>query len=163
MLPLVVLRTQICSGECIKRFDLMRFLMNASSTLEANLIRGVLDDAGIATLVEQELPLGTYGRLVGFRASVGIYLTRDEDYERAREIALQHSPRPDVCETCGYDLTGLQDPRCPECGTAFNLRSPSAPWTCANCGEQIEGQFTECWKCGSPKPAGETGEASTSA
>jgi hypothetical protein len=21
-------------------------------------------------------------------------------------------------------------------------------WTCSNCGEPIEGQFTECWQCG---------------
>ncbi len=30
--------------------------------------------------------------------------------------------RPDrsgLCETCGYDLYGLPQPRCPECGTAF--------------------------------------------
>lgn len=24
-------------------------------------------------------------------------------------------------------------------------------WTCANCGESLEGQFTECWKCGAAK------------
>lgn len=22
------------------------------------------------------------------------------------------------------------------------------PWTCPGCGERIEGQFTECWRCG---------------
>ncbi len=22
------------------------------------------------------------------------------------------------------------------------------PWICYNCGEEIEGQFSECWKCG---------------
>jgi predicted RNA-binding Zn-ribbon protein involved in translation (DUF1610 family) len=34
---------------------------------------------------------------------------------------------------------------------------PGAPWTCTNCGEQIEGQFSECWNCQAPHPqAGET-------
>jgi len=28
----------------------------------------------------------------------------------------------------------------------------TAPWTCA-CGEELEGQFTECWKCGSSRPS----------
>ena len=26
------------------------------------------------------------------------------------------------CETCGYNLTGLTEPRCPECGSAFRTR-----------------------------------------
>jgi Putative prokaryotic signal transducing protein len=26
------------------------------------------------------------------------------------------------------------------------------PWTCDSCGEDIEGQFTECWKCGNARP-----------
>ncbi len=25
-----------------------------------------------------------------------------------------------VCENCGYDIRGLPEPRCPECGTAFD-------------------------------------------
>lgn len=28
-------------------------------------------------------------------------------------------------------------------------RAPSgAPWTCGQCGEQLEPQFTTCWRCG---------------
>ena len=26
------------------------------------------------------------------------------------------------CASCGYDLRGLTDPRCPECGTLFDMR-----------------------------------------
>ena len=26
-------------------------------------------------------------------------------------------------------------------------------WKCESCGEEIEGQFTECWKCGESRPA----------
>lgn len=26
-------------------------------------------------------------------------------------------------------------------------------WRCPHCGEQIDGQFTDCWQCGEPKPA----------
>ena len=29
------------------------------------------------------------------------------------------------------------------------------PWTCPDCGERIEPQFTECWNCGASKPANE--------
>ncbi len=36
-----------------------------------------------------------------------------------------------------------------------NLREPAEPrepWICAGCGERIEGQFTECWRCGAKDP-----------
>jgi hypothetical protein len=28
------------------------------------------------------------------------------------------------------------------------------PWKCVSCGEESEGQFTECWKCGSRRGDG---------
>jgi hypothetical protein len=27
------------------------------------------------------------------------------------------------------------------------------PWKCFSCGEESEGQFTECWKCGNSRPS----------
>jgi hypothetical protein len=44
-----------------------------------------------------------------------------------RETAAERAARLDksasalVCPTCGYNLTGLTDTRCPECGTQFTL------------------------------------------
>lgn len=32
--------------------------------------------------------------------------------------------------------------------TLAPLNSVKKPWRCDHCGEEIEGQFTECWKCG---------------
>jgi hypothetical protein len=29
---------------------------------------------------------------------------------------------------------------------------PQPNWTCPNCGEVLEGQFTTCWKCGYSRP-----------
>lgn len=34
-------------------------------------------------------------------------------------------------------------------------RGTSADWTCPNCGERLEGQFTSCWNCDCPRPDGE--------
>jgi hypothetical protein len=41
------------------------------------------------------------------------------------------------------------------------------PWQCSGCGEQIEGQFSECWNCGRdrssrPAPAAPAGSAAKS-
>ena len=32
--------------------------------------------------------------------------------------------------------------------TLAPLESVKKPWSCAACGEEVEGQFTECWSCG---------------
>ncbi len=59
---------------------------------------------------------------------------------------------PTVCTQCGYDLRGNLDPRCPECG--FEFRTVPPPWMCA-CGEEIEGHFGACWRCGAMQPESE--------
>ena len=33
--------------------------------------------------------------------------------------AARRKQEPGHCRICGYDLSGLREPRCPECGTAF--------------------------------------------
>ncbi|MGE5820054.1 MAG: DUF2007 domain-containing protein [Deltaproteobacteria bacterium] len=32
--------------------------------------------------------------------------------------------------------------------TLAPLESVKKPWRCVGCGEELEGQFTECWNCG---------------
>jgi hypothetical protein len=43
--------------------------------------------------------------------------------------------------------------------TMAPLKSVKKPWTCGGCGEEIEGQFTECWKCGRSRSHGYTRRA----
>ena len=33
------------------------------------------------------------------------------------------------------------------------LEKDMASWKCESCGEEIEGQFTECWNCGKIRPS----------
>jgi len=30
----------------------------------------------------------------------------------------------------------------------MKVQPPQSPWVCPSCGEQLEGQFGSCWKCG---------------
>jgi hypothetical protein len=56
---------------------------------------------------------------------VGLWLARDR-MQRSLRRQLLEAGRP-VCIECGYDLRGQIEPRCPECGTAFDrtlLRPP---------------------------------------
>lgn len=42
---------------------------------------------------------------------------------------------------------------------ALSSENTAPSWKCASCGEDNEGQFSECWKCGkSLDPPGEEGE-----
>jgi len=54
---------------------------------------------------------------------------------------------------CWPELWVLDDSRCAEAEailkkTLAPLKSVKKSWQCVGCGEEIEGQFSECWKCG---------------
>jgi len=38
--------------------------------------------------------------------------------------------------------------------TLAPLESVKQPWRCSGCGEEIEGQFSECWNCGHDRVPG---------
>jgi hypothetical protein len=40
--------------------------------------------------------------------------------------------------------------------TMAPLKAVKKPWICGGCAEEIEGQFTECWKCGRSRSHGPT-------
>ena len=42
--------------------------------------------------------------------------------------------------------------RTDEANAADDAERPRATWTCPNCGEKVEEQFTQCWKCGHNRP-----------
>ncbi|MCP4249805.1 MAG: hypothetical protein GY778_22410 [bacterium] len=49
-----------------------------------------------------------------------VWIWRETPAERVRRLnALTGGALP--CPTCGYNLTGLQQARCPECGTQYTL------------------------------------------
>jgi hypothetical protein len=48
------------------------------------------------------------------------FLWRESAAERAARLGASGRDAV-VCPTCGYNLTGLKEPRCPECGSQFTL------------------------------------------
>jgi hypothetical protein len=66
------------------------------------------------------------GRLIGpLTAGViwiiaTIFIWRETEAERAGRLN-RASADALLCPTCGYNLTGLRESRCPECGTQFTL------------------------------------------
>jgi hypothetical protein len=58
---------------------------------------------------------------LGFTVTAGILAIYAAILYRVTKRYLQHRARqPGQCVECGYDLRGLSEPRCPECGTLFD-------------------------------------------
>ena len=96
------------------------------------IVRDLLSQAGIETRVLNESTASVLGSVPFFVALPEVHILRDEDEARARTISARF-----------------------ESGE-FRGALPNEAWTCPRCGETIEGQFTECWKCG-PKDAAPDG------
>ena len=65
----------------------------------------------------------------------GIWLSRARIRRRLRQQLISDGFL--ICEPCGYDLRGLTEPRCPECGAPFEKREAS------NVKREAEGRETE--------------------
>ena len=82
-------------------------------------IKNVLTQEGIGCMVKNSELGGAVGELPPLECWPEVWVLEDDDYARARDI---------VAGLC-RDRTGG---RC---------------WTC-RCGETLEAQFAECWRCG---------------
>lgn len=102
----------------------MKQLHSARHALEAHLIRGFLASNGITAEVRGEYLTSGWGELPMDVCSV--WIADDAQFSRADELLKAF-------------LTG-----------SLAREFGGEAWTCA-CGEQLEGQFTACWRCGSAR------------
>lgn len=88
----------------------------------------VLEEAGILTLVKNVgASIGT-GEIPFTEVYPELWVMEDAEYDRAESL-----------------LRALREEGPPE--SAAQLE-----WTCPNCGEKVEGNFGECWNCGTDRP-----------
>lgn len=132
----------------------MKLVYVAVDLARAEIIRGMLADAGIRAIVEGEMLQAAVGD-VPFTAAYPRISVDDADFDAARRVIADSGvdAPPKKCAKCGYDIRGLSEPRCPECGEPFPAPEQFEPWTCPTCGESIEGQFAACWQCGADAPS----------
>ncbi|MCC7485231.1 MAG: DUF2007 domain-containing protein [Burkholderiales bacterium] len=107
----------------------MKQIHVAKHAPEAHLVKGFLESNGITAVVRGEFLTSGWGELPADVCSV--WIADDAQFERANELLIAF-------------LTG---------GAAREHRGRH--WRCPRCGEELEGQFTACWKCGTPR-AGES-------
>lgn len=105
----------------------LRRVYRARDAMEAEFVRGLLDEEGIAAVVQGTALQVGLGPVLGGSALPAVYV-REEDLEPARDVVGR------------YERGEIERPR-------------GDDWTCPHCGERIEGQFTACWKCGTPRDA----------
>jgi uncharacterized paraquat-inducible protein A len=90
----------------------------------AAVLAGAMIGGGIrATLSYYDQFIGTFFGVASALVIwiiITIFIWRESEAERAARLSRANSDAL-VCPTCGYNLTGLRETRCPECGTQFTL------------------------------------------
>jgi hypothetical protein len=84
-------------------------------------LKNILEIYGIDCVVRNIYLAGAVGELPPIECWPELWVVDDADYPRAGEI--------------------LEKVLAP-------LGSVKKPWQCSKCGEEVEGQFSECWNCG---------------
>ena len=101
----------------------MKRVFSSYNLQVAHHTRNLLEAEGIRAVVRNEMLSSAMGELPPAECQVEVWVVRDAEFEKAAQI----------------------------------LRSPrgknEAPWKCGSCGEAIEGQFTQCWRCGAYRGA----------
>ena len=105
----------------------MKLVYTAKHPTEAHLIRGMLEADGIRAMVKGDQLYGAYGELPVLPT---IWIFDDTHAAHAERVVVEFL-RGSAAHKYGHER-----------------------WTCGQCGEVLEGQFTECWNCGSARESG---------
>ncbi len=97
----------------------MKKLTSAETLVLINHYANLLAAEGIRTEVRNQHLSSVMGEIPFFETWPQLWVVNDLDYDRARQLI-----------------------------EAADAEAPTEPWSCAKCGEQNEGQFSACWKCG---------------
>ena len=95
---------------------------------DAHLLKGVLENEGIETVVQGEFLWIARGEVpITTDTAPSVWVINDADYEQAMEVVKEFQ-----------SSEGINGPENEE-------------WKCNNCNEINEGFFTECWNCGTSR------------
>lgn len=113
----------------------MKKVYAARDNQEAHMVRIYLEGFGIETKIHGEMLEGFFRPSDAMTQGVDganpfarptIHTLNDEDYDRACELVKEYFDDHD-------EIKALPE------------------WTCGECSEAIEGQFTHCWNCGAER------------
>ncbi len=101
----------------------MKRVYSAEHGLMTEHIKDVLQEEGIDCMIKNLSLAGGLGEIPPIECWPEVWILEDEDYDRANGIVEDLLKEPDEYRTS---------------------------WLC-QCGEKIEGQFTDCWNCGTAR------------
>jgi hypothetical protein len=106
----------------------LKKVYTAINPADAHLLKGLLEGEDIEAEVRGEFLYGVRGEVpITPDTCPSVWVMDDADYDRAMELVsiFREGEPPNLIE-----------------GEAW----------CCSCGEENEGQFTECWSCSKPRP-----------
>lgn len=105
----------------------MKRIFASQDRAAISIVQGLLADEGIDATIQNENMSAISGEVPFTLAMPEICVLRDEDEARALAVVERFAS-----------------------GDGRN-QGLTKPWKCPSCDRMIEGQFTACWKCGTPK------------
>ena len=103
----------------------MKQLYTTQNPLMISHLKNILETCGIDCLVKNTYLASAMGELPPIECWPELWVVDDVKYEKARAL-LEETLSPVV--------------------------AVKKPWRCKRCGEEVEGQFSECWQCGHSQP-----------
>tara|TARA_Y100000589_G_C26813431_1_gene490820 strand:- start:85 stop:435 length:351 start_codon:yes stop_codon:yes gene_type:complete len=100
----------------------------AENPTEAHIVKGILESGGIESVVKDIMLFSARGELpITPETAPTVWVIEESRYNEAQRIVRRYEQR-----------------------NADKLL-PKETWLCPACGEKLEGQFTHCWQCGTPR------------
>ena len=119
----------------------MQHVYTARDAMDAHFVKGLLEQEGIEAVVQGEALQETWSNLpLSAESLPTVHVVNDADVERAAPVIEEYRRRDQADARVGVDATEVAADR--------------PKWKCAQCGEMVEEQFTDCWHCGHPRPQG---------
>ena len=106
----------------------MRKVYVARHPTEAHFLKGLLASQGIEAEIRGEALFGARGELpVTSDTCPSVWVLDDSQLDRALLLIAEYERRERPPDSLGE------------------------PWCCSSCGEDLEPQFPECWRCGTAR------------
>ncbi|HEU0011492.1 MAG TPA: DUF2007 domain-containing protein [Verrucomicrobiae bacterium] len=102
----------------------MKRILSAPNLIEITQLKDVLDSAGIACFIKNEVSAGLMGEVPLTECTPELWIEDDERLPEAMQIKSDWQASAKVA---------------------------GSNWVCPACGETSEPQFDSCWKCGAAK------------